>query len=96
MKTNTDILTAIDCCTRMLKKNESACCSNCPYKKKSNCYTLLLQDVKRIIEIGEALDFIGYLKDHNDGTIFNEDGTSPVMQVIDVATLDKKYKEFSK
>lgn len=96
MKTKTDILTAIDCCTRMLKKNESTCCSNCPYKKKSNCYTLLLKDIKRIIEMDEVLDFIGYLKGHHDGTIFNEDGTSPVMQVIDVARLDKKYKEYRK
>lgn len=96
MKTNTDILTAIDCCTRMLKKNESTCCSNCPYKKKSNCYTLLLKDVKRIIEADRIRDFIQYLKDNHDGSIFNEDGTETVMRVIDVATLDKKYKEFSK
>ena len=96
MKTNTDILTAIDCCTRMLKKNESACCSNCPYKKKSNCYTLLLKDVKRIIETDRVRDFVKYLKDHHDGSILNEDGTETVMHVIDVATLDKKYKEFSK
>lgn len=96
MKTKAELITAIDCCTRMLKKNESACCSNCPYKKKSNCYTLLLKDVKRIIEKDEVLDFIDYLKGHHDGTIFNEDGTSPVMQVIDVATLDKKYKEYRK
>ena len=90
------IITAIDCCTRMLKKNESACCSNCPYKKKSNCYTLLLKDVKRIIETDSVLDFIKYLKVNYDGTILNEDGTEAVMDVIDVATLDKKYKEFSK
>lgn len=96
MSNGDKIITAIDCCTRMLKKNESACCSNCPYKKKSNCYTLLLKDVKRIIEKDEVLDFIGYLKDHHDGTIFNEDGTTPVMQVIDVARLDKKYKEYRK
>ena len=96
MKTNTDILTAIDCCTRMLKKNESTCCSNCPYKKKSNCYTLLLKDVKRIIEADRVRDFVKYLKDHHDGSILNEDGTEAVMHVIDVATLDKKYKEFSK
>lgn len=96
MLSGNKIITAIDCCTRMLKKNESACCSNCPYKKKSNCYTLLLKDVKRIIQKDEVLDFIGYLKDHHDGTIFNEDGTSPVMQVIDVARLDKKYKEYRK
>ena len=88
MKTNTEILTAIDCCTRMLKKNESACCSNCPYKKKNNCYTLLLKDVKRIIETDRVRD--------HDGSILNEDGTETVMYVIDVATLDKKYKEFSK
>ena len=96
MKTNTDILTAIDCCTRMLKKNESACCSNCPYKKKSNCYTLLLKDVKRIIETDRIRDFIQYLKNNHDGSILNEDGTETVMNVIDVATRDKKDKEFSK
>lgn len=90
------IITAIDCCTRMLKKNESACCSNCPYKKKSNCYTSLLKDVKRIIETDRVRDFVQYLKDNHDGSILNEDGTETVMHVIDVATLDKKYKEFSK
>ena len=93
---NGDILTAIDCCTRMLKKNESTCCSNCPYKKKSNCYTLLLKDVKRIIEADRVRDFIQYLKGHHDGSILNEDGTEAVMDIIDVATLDKKYNEFSK
>ena len=41
-------------------------------------------------------NFVKYLKDHHDGSILNEDGTETVMHVIDVATLDKKYKEFSK
>lgn len=95
MKTKKQILEAIKRCSKMGKRGEQACCSKCPYKKDVFCNIHLLNDLKWYV-VNDVSSFIDYLKDNHDGSILNEDGTETVMQVIDVATLDKKYKEFSK
>lgn len=44
------IMLAIDCCTRMARRTEDACCRSCPYNKYgTQCYTKMLKEIKTIL-----------------------------------------------
>lgn len=68
MKTKQEILTAIECCSKMGTMREQECCSRCPYKKEEFCYKHLIKDLKWYV-INDVPAFVDYLENNPDGSI---------------------------
>ena len=93
MKTKGEILQAINQCSKMNKAGEQSCCSKCPYRNKSFCYTALLKDVKEYV-INDVGAFISYLQHNADYTLRDAETEKEVIaRVIDADKLDEHFED---
>lgn len=93
MKTKGEILQAINQCSKMNKAGEQSCCSKCPYRNKSFCYTALLKDIKEYV-INDVGAFISYLQHNVDYTLRDfETETEVVARLIDADRLDEHFED---
>ncbi|MDO5304119.1 MAG: hypothetical protein Q4E87_00925 [bacterium] len=96
MKTKGEILQAINQCSKMNKAGEQSCCSKCPYRNKSFCYTALLKDVKEYV-MNDVGAFISYLRHNIDFVLKDTEETDAEEHVIcgciDVDKLDKHFED---
>lgn len=91
MKTKGEILQAINQCSKMNKAGEQSCCSKCPYRNKSFCYTALLKDVKEYV-MNDVGAFISYLE-HNVDYELKGDEQTVIARCIDVDNLEQHFEE---
>lgn len=92
MKTKGEILQAINQCSKMNKAGEQSCCSKCPYRNKSFCYTALLKDVKEYV-MNDVGAFISYLRHNIDYTLRDvETEKEVVARLIDADKLDEHFE----
>ena len=93
MKTKQQILKAIECCSKMGKRGEQACCSKCPYKKDVFCNVHLLKDLKWYV-VNDISSFVDYLKNNPDGSIQNFEDTETLFEYVETGHLNKKAFDF--
>lgn len=91
MKTKGEILQAINQCMKMNKAGEQSCCSKCPYRNKSFCYTALLKDVKEYV-MNDVGAFISYLRYNIDFTLKDAEDNA-ICDCIDVDKLDEHFED---
>ena len=94
MKTKQQILKAIECCSKMGKRGEQACCSKCPDKKEKFCYKYLINDLKWYV-VNDVSAFVDYLENNPDGSIKNFEDTETLFEYVEIGHLNKKAFDFT-